>query len=207
MIKRTRIKQHIQTNAVARAIYLLICIILMVVGLIGLYVAFRATERLSAYDKRNSLVDALVVGKSELIDTNYNYKTCQLNYRFTLEGKQYSQETSLENDANNYNCQQNTNSTIPVRYQKSNPHNNSYGDNAQAREELFVMSTTIAILGALSLGLGFIGLVAIRKSVKELHAREIEDSKKYYRRQAKVVDPEPSDTETETKETKPETKE
>ncbi len=163
MSKKSAIRHHVRTNPVARVVYRIICIILVIFGIFGLAVAFRASEYAIRYPLRDSEATAKVTGQTKTTD-KYNYESCLINYEFTVDGKKYSSEGV---QPNNYSCHVEPGDKITIRYQASNPSNNTYGDSEDDESLRAVVATSLTFASIIPLGIGFVGLVAIHKAMKE----------------------------------------
>ena len=165
MSKKSAIRRHVQTSIVARIIYRLICIILIVAGCFGLFMSFSASEQAYRYPRRDKITTAIVTKKTKEAD-KYGYDNCLVSYKFTVDGQDYATEGVLPN---NYSCNAEVDKEITIRYQADNPANNAYGDNEQAVAMWTIIAVVLAILGIIPLGVGFVGLVAIHKALREEH--------------------------------------
>ena len=163
MSKKSAIRHHVRTNPVARVFYRIICIILVIFGIFGLAVAFRASEYAIRYPLRDSEATAKVTGQTKTTD-KYNYESCLINYEFTVDSKKYSSEGV---QPNNYSCHVEPGDEITIRYQASNPSNNTYGDSEDDESLRAVVATSLTFASIIPLGIGFVGLVAIHKAMKE----------------------------------------
>ena len=72
MNKKSAIRRHVQTNIVARIIYRLICIALIVAGIFGLFMSFSASEQSYRYTLRDETTTATVTKKTKETD-EYGY--------------------------------------------------------------------------------------------------------------------------------------
>lgn len=185
MSKKSVIRRHVQTNIVARIIYRLICVVLIIAGAFGLFMSFSASEQSYRYTLRNETATATVTKKTKETD-EYGYDTCLVAYSFTVDDTEYSSEGVLPN---NYSCKVDEGDPITIRYQSDQPLNNAYGDNKQAESVWTIIAVALAILGIIPLGVGFVGLIAIHKAMKaedEIEeAAEIRARKRAYRRRLK----------------------
>ena len=163
MSKKSAIRHHVRTNPVVRVVYRIICIILVIFGIFGLAVAFRASEYAIRYPLRDSEATAKVTGQTKTTD-KYNYESCLINYEFTVDGKKYSSEGV---QPNNYSCHVEPGDEITIRYQASNPSNNTYGDSEDDESLRAVVATSLTFASIIPLGIGFVGLIAIHKAMKE----------------------------------------
>lgn len=185
MNKKSAIRRHVQTNIVARIIYRLICIVLIAAGIFGLFMSFGASEQSYRYTLRDTTAEATVTKKTKETD-EYGYDTCLVTYSFEVDGTKYSSEGVLPN---NYSCSVSEGKPITIRYQASQPLNNSFGDNKQAESIWTILAVSLAILGIIPLGVGFVGLIAIHKAMKAEdeveEAAEARARKRAYRRRLK----------------------
>lgn len=186
MSKKSAIRRHVQTNIFARIIYRLICIVLIAVGVFGLFMSFGASERSYLYSQRDRTTTATVTKQTSETD-EYGYEMCSITYNFELDGNTYSYE-SVQPD--NYNCQVQPNDRIEIRYQANHPANNAYGDNKQDEAMWTIVAVALTILGIIPLGIGFVGLVAIHKALQteetELAEQaEARNRKRNYRRRVR----------------------
>lgn len=185
MSKKSAIRRHVQTNIVARIIYRLICVVLIIAGVFGLFMSFSASEQSYRYTLRNETATATVTKKTKETD-EYGYDTCLVTYSFTVDDAEYSSEGVLPN---NYSCKVDEGDPITIRYQSDQPLNNAYGDNKQAESVWTIIAIALVILGIIPLGVGFVGLIAIHKAMKaedEIEeAAEIRARKRAYRRRLK----------------------
>lgn len=160
-------RQHVRTSLVARIIYRIICIALLLAGVIGMIFTFSAGDKYHAYTKRSSTTIATITKITRDVDSEYEYSTCAIEYEFTLGGKKYTSKTSWETLPTNSNCQLHVGDRVKVRYENNEPANNAYGDNRLSKELNLIATVVIAIGSILPLGFGFIGLVAIHKAMKQ----------------------------------------
>lgn len=188
MSKKSTIRRHVQTSVVARIIYRLICLALIVAGAFGLFMAFSAGDVYTAYTHRDSTATATVTKQTKSTD-KYGYDDCTIEYKFAIDDKEYSSQTSWNILPNNYSCETKVDDQISIRYEAAHPTNNSYGDNEKT-EALWLTSTIVmVILSVIPLGVGFVGLVAIHKALRAEDALEEAEAalarKRAYHRQAK----------------------
>lgn len=181
MSKRASISHHVRTSIVARVIFRLICLILIAVGLFGLFLTFLASETALQYNRRTDLGIAKVVEKNKEVD-DFNYPACTLKYDFVIDENTYTSESTIPR---NYNCNVNVGEDIEIRYQADYPENNSYGDSEFGYTILNVATIAITVISIFPLGIGFIGLIAIHKALKTENKQIEEDNRRLARRHAR----------------------
>lgn len=160
-------KQHVRTSLVARIIYRIFCIALLCAGLVGMVFTFNAGDKYHAYTRRINTTTAIITKWTRDIDSEYDYSTCAIEYEFKLNGKKYTSKTSWETLPTNSKCQLHVGDRIKIRYEEANPANNAYGDNRLSKDLNLAATVIIAVGSILPLGVGFIGLLAIHKAMKQ----------------------------------------
>lgn len=181
--RKKKLQQHVRTSIVARTIYRIICVTLVVVGVFGLYQALTIADNYVAYTKRTAATKATIRGVRRTTD-RYGNESCRVKYDFKLGDKEYSSKTGWQPAINYAGCyiktaDETAGQSQPgkyrevsqvkqatIRYDKLNPANNSYGDNQKDEEWLLFIAVTTAIISALPLGIGFVGLVAIHRALE-----------------------------------------
>ncbi|MDO4271652.1 MAG: DUF3592 domain-containing protein [Candidatus Saccharibacteria bacterium] len=190
MSKRAAIKRHVRTSIVARIIYRIACLALIVLGILGLFFTYSMADKTVAYMRRDKKTNATVVNNpmdNRKEDPAYDdYDMCDVKYEFEVNGKSYNNDNTWENLPNAANCHLTNGQSINIYYQNDNPNNNAYGDNSFSKELNLFATIVLAVLSILPLGFGFVGLVAIHKALIAEDELEEEEAKRYYRRQAKI---------------------
>lgn len=180
--------RHIRTNIVARIIYRLICLAMLAFGILGSYVAIEQLTQIGRYLSRDSVATAKVKNTREVHDSQYSeIKLCKISYEFTIDGKRYDNKLTANQIINTGNCTLSVGDQIKIRYEKARPTNTAYGDNTLERNREVELTIASVFISALLLGIGFIGLVAIHKALRDEKAGLREESKQYYHRQAKIA--------------------
>ena len=90
--RKKKLQQHVRTSIVARTIYRIICVTLVVVGVFGLYQALTIADNYVAYTKRTTTAKATIRGVRRTTD-RYGNESCRVKYDFKLGDKEYSSKT------------------------------------------------------------------------------------------------------------------
>lgn len=198
MSKKSAIKRHVQTSIVARVVYRIICLVLIVAGLFGLNLAYDTGSVHNAYNRRNDKATATVTKWTKETD-KYGHEDCAIEYKFKVNGEEYTSNVVTNAIPTNYNCDLHQGDEITVRYEAARPTNNSYGDSERIQSLWLTSTVVLTILSIIPLGVGFVGLVAIHKALKAEDALEEAEAavarKRVYRRQTKKANKELEDKE------------
>lgn len=166
--RESSMRRHVRTNVVARIIYRIVCLALIIGGIGGLFMTTSAADYYHYYGKRTEKAVAEVTDIHNHNDPEYDdVQYCDIDYKFKVNNKEYTSKTSWELLPTQANCTLSKDSQITIRYQKGNPTNNAYGDNSQDKTLALMMVIALAIVGIVPLGIGFVGLIAIHKALKE----------------------------------------
>lgn len=166
--------RHVRTSLAARIVYRIICLVLIALGVWSLSMAMTSSDHYHSYASRDNKAVATVTKLESVKDDKYDdVMYCFVEYKFKVDDKEYSSKTAWRSLPSQLNCQLSKDATITIRYEKGNPANNAYNDNSQDREVAKLMTIAYLLVGIVSLGIGFIGLIAIRKAVRsELQGEE-----------------------------------
>lgn len=192
MSYRNTIKKKLNSNLPARIIFRIVCGALIIAGLLLSYMGLRVVQRYQAYTARNSEATA-TIQRIEKATGNYAHKTCKISYDFKLADRgaglqeNYSSETSPERIATGASCYLYNGQRITISYDKNNPENNAFNDNAFSQTAILAVATSLLGNGMLALGMGWVGLKALKRSLREARDKVANEAKRYYRRSPKIA--------------------